>query len=228
MVSTNRKELMQQIVGWDVVNWSKAVDYWEKNASIYGKELECLELGSSKGGMSLWLALNKNRVFCTDINGPEPVAHDLHKQYDCQTRITYGSMDALNIGYENRFDLIIFKSILGGICGDDNDKKIFLINQMYKALKPGGKLLFAENLEGTALHKVGRKYFGSKGWNYLRLSEMKRVFSSFSHVQYSTTGFFGCFGRTERQRSIISLLDGLLDKLIPASSKYIVFGIAVK
>lgn len=224
----DKKELMQQIVGWDVVNWSKAIDYWEKNAHLYGKELECLELGSSKGGMSLWLALNNNKVLCTDLNGPEPSAHDLHKKYGCDTRVTYESVDALHINYENKFDLVLFKSILGGICTDDDDKKVYLIDQMYKALKPGGMLLFAENLEGTALHKAARKRFGTKGWNYLRLSEMKQVFASFSSVQYSTTGFFGCFGRTERQRALLGKVDALLDKQIPAYSKYIVFGIAIK
>lgn len=223
-----KKELMQQIVGWDVVNWSKAIGYWEKNVPLYGKELECLELGSSKGGMSLWLALNKNRVLCTDLHGPEPSAYDLHKKYDCHTRVAYDSLDAMNINYENRFDLILFKSILGGICTDDDDKKSYLINQMYKALRPGGMLLFAENLEATILHKAARKRFGTKGWNYLRLSEIAQVFSSFSSVRYSTTGFFGCFGRTERQRALLGKIDGLLDKLIPANSKYIVFGIAVK
>lgn len=226
-METKKKELMRQIVGWDVVNWSKAIHYWEENIPLYGKELECLELGASKGGMTLWLALQKNRVFCTDINGPEPVARDLHQKFDCQTRITYGSMDAMNINEENRFDLVLFKSIMGGICSDDR-KKAELVNQIHKALKPGGMLLFAENLEATLLHRVARKKFGTPDWNYLRLSEMDEVFSSFTSVRYSTTGFFGCFGRTERQRELLGSFDGLLDKLIPASSKYIVFGIAVK
>jgi hypothetical protein len=47
------KELIIDIVGWDVMNWSKAIDFWQKNASISNKEYQCLELGSSKGGMSL-------------------------------------------------------------------------------------------------------------------------------------------------------------------------------
>lgn len=227
-MTANKKELMQQIVGWDVENWSKAVDYWEKNAAVKGRELECLELGSAMGGMSLWLALNKNKVLCTDLNGPEPSAKALHEKYNCHTRVSYGALDATNMTYENTFDLVLFKSIMGGICTDDNSKKARLIDQMHKALKPGGMLLFAENLEATTLHKVARKRFGTKGWNYLRLNEVDQVFAPFSSVQYSTAGFFGCFGRTERQRALLGKADALLDKLIPAASKYIVFGIAVK
>lgn len=226
-MTANKKELMQQIVGWDVENWSKAVDYWESNAPLYGRELECLELGSAMGGMSLWLALNKNKVLCTDLNGPEPWAHELHRKFDCHTRVSYGALNAMNIPYEGKFDLVLFKSIMGGICADDNSKKL-LIDQMHKALKPGGMLLFAENLEATALHQAARKRFGTKGWNYLRLSEMDQVFASFSSLRYSTAGFFGCFGRTEGQRALLGKADALLDKLIPASAKYIVFGIAIK
>ena len=222
------KELINDIVAWDIRNWSKAIDYWEKNTSISNKEYQCLELGSSKGGMSLWLALNKNKVFCTDLNGPEKDAYHIHKKYNMSSRITYGALDATNIPYENYFDLVIFKSILGGISSDENQKKASTVNEIYKALKPGGILLFAENLESTLLHRIFRKGYGTKNWNYLRMNEIDDLFSSFSSLDYTTEGFFGCFGRNEKQRNILGKIDALLASVIPMKSKYIVIGVAVK
>jgi len=219
---------MNDIVGWDVRNWSKAIAYWEKNTSITNKEYQCLELGSSKGGMSLWLALNKNKVYCTDLNGPENDAYLMHKKHNCSSRITYGAVDATAIPFENHFDLIIFKSILGGISSNENQKKARTVNEIYKALKPGGILLFAENLESTLLHRVFRKGYGTKHWNYLKMSELDEVFSSFSTLEYTTEGFFGCFGRNERQRDLLGKIDAMLASVIPMKSKYIVIGVAVK
>ena len=222
------KELMREIVAWDVFNWSKAIDYWEKNTTINNKGYECLELGASKGGLSLWLALNNNKVLCTDLNGPEKDAYKLHEKYNCSSRISYDSMDATNISYTDKFDLVVFKSILGRISCHKNENKVNTINEIYKALKPGGILLFAENLEATYFHQVFRKGFGTKDWNYLKISEIDEVFSSFAKVNYTTTGFFGCFGRTEGQRSMLGKVDKLLEKVIPGKNKYILIGIAVK
>jgi SAM-dependent methyltransferase len=222
------KELINDIVGWDVENWAKAIPFWEKNTSITNKEYECLELGSSKGGMSLWLALNKNKVFCTDLNGPEKDAYRMHEKHNCSSRITYGSLDATSIPYENYFDVIIFKSILGGISSEENQKKANTIDEIYKALKPGGILLFAENLESTLLHKFFRKGYGTKNWNYLKLSELDELFAKFSNFEYTTEGFFGCFGRNEKQRNLLGKIDAAIGSIIPMKSKYILIGVAVK
>ena len=222
------KEIMKDIVVWDVVNWSKAIKYWENNISVSNKGYECLELGSSKGGMSLWLALNGNKILCTDLNGPEKDAYYIHEKYDCASQITYGSMDATNIPFENRFDVIIFKSILGGISSDNQQNKAKTLNEIHKALKPGGKLLFAENLEATLLHKILRKNFGTKGWNYLKMDEIKDVFSSYNKIKYTTAGFFGFMGRNEWQRNLLGKIDSILSWIIPNKSKYILIGVAEK
>lgn len=219
-----QKEMTRDIIAWDIVNWSKAIEHWQNNAEVLNKDYDCLELGSSKGGMSLWLALNGNKVLCTDLNGPEKGAHQIHEKYNCSSRITYGAMDATNISYENKFDVVIFKSIMGGIPCD----KAKILNEIHKALKPGGRLLFAENLEATLLHKVLRRNYGTKGWNYLRLDEVDKVFASFNKVTYQTVGFFGCLGRNEWQKNFLGKVDTLLNGIIPTKSKYIIMGVAEK
>lgn len=222
------KGIIKKIIVWDVANWSRALKFWEKNCLISNKGYTCLELGSSKGGLSLWLALKGNNVYCTDLNGPEKAAHDIHKEYNCTSRISYGSVDAMHIPYENHFDIIVFKSIIGGISFHDQKNKRLILNQIYKALKPNGTLLFAENLESTFFHRFFRKKFGTRGWNYLTIDEIDDVFSDFKHVNYTTTGFLGCFGRNEWQRNFLGEIDRVLDYIIPFKSRYIIMGQAVK
>lgn len=222
------KGILKKIIAWDVVNWSRALKFWEKNCFISNQEYTCLELGSSKGGLSLWLALNGNNVYCTDINGPEQAAYDIHTAYDCRSRITYGCMDALNIPFENHFDIIVFKSIMGGISFDDQRNKQLIINQIYKALKPNGRLLFAENLEATFLHRFFRGKYGTRNWNYLTIDEFYDVFAAFKKVNFTTTGFLGCFGRNDWQRNFLGRIDKVLDPFIPFTKKYILIGEAIK
>lgn len=221
-------DTLKKIVVWDIVNWSRALKFWEENCLISDKDYNCLELGSSKGGLSLWLALNGNHVYCTDINGPEPVAHDIHSEYHCESRITYGRMDALHIPYKNHFDIIVFKSIMGGISFAAPQNKQIIINQIHKALKPNGRLLFAENLEATVFHKFFRGKYGTKKWNYLKIGEVDDIFSRFKKVNYITTGFWGCFGRSEWQRNFLGRIDHILDPFVSPQNKYIIIGQAIK
>lgn len=223
-----KKSALKEIVAWDVINWSKAIDFWEENASVKDKNYQCLELGASRGGISLWLAQNNNEVLCTDLNGPKKEAQVLHEKHNCVAQIKYAPMDATNIPYNNHFDLVVFKSILGGICYNRNEYKKRTLDEIHKALKPGGTLLFAENLEATVVHKYFRKHYGTKNWNYLHVKEMGDVFSSFSTLNYKTVGFFGCFGRNETQRTVFGHIDTVVEKVLPDNYKYILIGTAQK
>ncbi|MEJ6981359.1 class I SAM-dependent methyltransferase [Pedobacter sp. P351] len=223
------EQTKKDIINWDISNWSKALDYWEKNIPLEDKKYKCLELGASCGGLSLWLALNRNKVICSDVQGPHKDARRLHEKYTCGDNIEYAAIDATAIPYENHFDLIVFKSILGGISSNNQDVyKKKTLDEIYKALKPGGILLFAENLQGSFLHTALRKKFGTKNWNYLRLNEIDKIFSEYRSIEYTTVGFLGCLGRTENQRTVLGKIDTVLDKLLPGKYKYIAIGIAVK
>ena len=146
--------ILKDIIEWDIVNWSKAINYWENNTYLDIKKLNCLELGSRKGGLSLWLALKGNQVICSDLNSPEEKAKEMHNKYGLANNITYQSINAAKIPFQNEFDIVVFKSILGSICRNGNDKlKKEVIDGIYTSLKPGGKLLFAENLNSSFLHQ---------------------------------------------------------------------------
>lgn len=221
---------IKDFVIWDTVNWARAIHYWEKHIPLRTEKLHCLELGSHQGGLSLWLKSHNHEVICSDLQTPEETASAYHKQFSV-TDISYQAIDATNIPYTEHFDIITFKSMLGGASrgGNDKNKKIVL-EQIHQALKPGGKLLFAENLEASLMHRYLRKKFIKWGqdWNYLKYKEVNELFSDFKEVQFITVGFWGAFGRSERQRRFLGRIDNAYSFLIPGSCRYILIGIARK
>lgn len=227
MTQKRTKDIMQ----WDVKSWSKALSYWESNI-VWDKVQNGLELGGREGGLSLWLALKGKTVVCSDLKNVKETAQQLHLQYNISSHITYQDIDATDIPYENYFDIIVFKSIIGGIGRNDNydiQQKVF--NEIYKALKPGGKLLFAENLKASSFHQRVRKRFVNWGssWRYVSINEMREFLKDFSNCEIKTTGILGTFGRNERQRILLSSMDKLiLNKICPENWKYICYGIAEK
>lgn len=109
------------------------------------------------------------------------------------------------------------------------NKKVF--KEIYKALKPRGKLLFAENLIASPFHQRLRKRFVNWGssWRYVSIEEMKEFLKDFSSCDIKTTGVLGVLGRNESQRSLPATIDKLiLNKLCPDKWKYICYGIADK
>ena len=228
----NDRAFIAKCIEWDVVNWSKALRYWRIHSKIGEGNLECLELGGNHGGLSLWLASMNNRVICSDLTDPQNRASQLHSLYPTGDLISYQAIDATAIPYENKFDIVVFKSILGGISRNGRDDlKHQTIGQILKALKPGGTLLFAENLESSRLHQWVRRKFTKWGesWNYLNRSEIEPMFVGFESTEIAMAGFFGTFGRTEVQRNILGKIDTLIfDKILPRGLRYIVFGVARK
>ncbi|MFN8712255.1 MAG: class I SAM-dependent methyltransferase [Bacteroidota bacterium] len=219
------------IFQWDTRNWSKAMPCWEKEIAQLNTG-KALELGGREGGLSLWLAGKGFDVICSDLEGAEATALPLHAEYGVTAKISYADIDATAIPFENHFDIIIFKSIIGGI-GRNNNKEIQreVFAQIYKALKPGGRLLFAENLVASPLHRFFRKRFTnwSGYWRYVTIEELREFMQPFSSCEIHTTGFAGTFGRSEKQKNFLARLDELfLNALTPKSWKYIAYGVAVK
>lgn len=223
------KKMINDIFQWDIRSWADALSYWEEKVEWQNIN-ECLELGSKKGGLSLWLALKGKNVVCSDLQNPIDIASALHSNY--KVSMEYRAVDASDIPYENHFDLIVFKSILGGI-GRNNNKHLQqkVINEIYKALKPNGFFLFAENLSATRFHQFMKNKFVSwaEYWRYITLEEMREFLTDFSSYQLKTTGFIAPFGRSEAQRNCLAKLDqAIFNKIVKEDSRCIVYGIAKK
>jgi len=223
---------LKEIIEWDLINWSSALTYWETNTTSDLSNSLALEIGAHNGGLSLWLAQKRGKVICSDLHGPTDKAKEKHERYGLSHLIEYQSINALEIPYTLNFDVVLFKSILGGI-GRNNKKdlQIQTIAQIYKALKSGGELLFAENLIASPIHRFFRRHFVKWGteWRYVSIQEIKEFMSIFTSFKYKTVGFLGAFGRTEWQRNILGWIDRLvLNYITPESWRYIIIGIAKK
>lgn len=218
-----KTKLASELIQWDTVNWSKALDFWEnEHIDFEGKKV--LELGAGNGGLSLWCALKGAQVVCSDVRGSMDQARNLHIKYGVEKKINYESIDATNIQYDNFFDIVIFKSVIGGIGFNNHiEKQRIAFEQIEKSLKPGGKLLFAENLVSSPLHKYFRKKFvkWGKAWRYVSVEELNNMLSDFINITYKTVGFLGTLGRNEEQRCFLGNIDNFFDKIVPKSWRYI-------
>ena len=212
-------------VEWDTVNWSKLIDVIESSGiDLQGKKV--LELGARNGGLSLYYALNGAEVLCSDVTKdfPSQRAIHLHEKYHLQDRITYAQIDALNIPekYHGKFDVVTFKSILGGIGSHDTELESIAVRNIAQCLKPGGYAIFAENMKSSSLHQFfrrTRKY----SWHYQTEENILSLFGEkFSLVEKCYCGFLGCFGVTEGMREVLGYLDRyIFDRVVPERWKYV-------
>jgi len=223
---------LAEFIEWDVRNWSAALDFWLAHTNQNISTCSALELGSRNGGLSLWMALQGAHVVSSDINMPSDAASRLHEAHGVSHLIGYEAIDAMNIPYTMKFDVVVFKSMLGAI-GRLGGKpgQALAVKEMYKALRKGGELFFAENLIGSAAHQYLRKKFVTWGntWRYVSIAEMEEFLQPFARVQYRTFGFVGTLGRSEPQRNLLGILDkAVFNIAMPEHWKYIIVGVARK
>jgi SAM-dependent methyltransferase len=104
------------------------------------------------------------------------------------------------------------------------------IREMHRVLKPGGVLLFAENLHGSPVHGLLRRRFvsWSSYWRYLDPVSDRDLFAPFQRLEEGSTGFIANLGRTERQRDVLARFDALIMPLIPRKLRTIWYGAAIK
>jgi SAM-dependent methyltransferase len=224
--------ILADVIEWDVINWSSALQFWEAHTHQNLNSVNALEIGARNGGLSLWLALKGSHVLCTDLDGEIQSAHKKHEKYQVAELIQYAQVNALDMNFKEQFDVIVFKSVLGGVGGNNQtERQATTIKNIYSALKPGGELFFVENLSASPIHKFFRNKFVKWGnsWNYVTIRGMRTFLAEFSEVECQVNGFLGAFGRTETQRKIFGKIDnGLLNFIIPDSWKYIIAGVARK
>lgn len=224
---------LNDVLAWDVGNWSAALKFWEEHGELCSDEpLDCLEVGANGGGLSVWLATLGHRVVCSDQRNTQRNAKEMVDRFGAQDQIRFQDIDATDIPYENSFDVILFRSVLGAVgYGNDRDRQQLAVESMHRALRPGGRLLFAENLAGSELHRRFRNAFvpWGKRWRYVTVDEMREFLRPFKSVKLDTTGLLGALGRSEPQRRILSRFDRAgLSKAVPPSWRYIVYGVATK
>ena len=222
------KNLLTDIIQWDVKNWGKAIPFWEP----YLKGIEngkAAAFGEREGGLSLWLALNGCEVECSDYNALDSIPLELHVKHKVENSISYSKQDITSTSFEDgSFDVVMFKSVIGAL--NSKKRQQAALDELYRILKPGGYLLFAENLEATGMHHFARKKFTNWGhrWRYLKWKEMDQMLDQFSETKKTTTGFLATFGRSEGQRKFLSGIDCVLNPILPKAWKYVLIAAAKK
>jgi len=63
----NSMKNIDDIIGWDVINWSVALDYWKEHTVQDLATSSAMEIGCGHGGLSLWAVSNGMKVLCTDL-----------------------------------------------------------------------------------------------------------------------------------------------------------------
>jgi ubiquinone/menaquinone biosynthesis C-methylase UbiE len=218
---------------WDVFTWARSIKCWNHflNLNPLKPNSIALEIGGRRGGLSLYLAHEfAVNTICSDLFNPANLAQKLHLKYSVENLVTYDEQNCLNLSYADcSFDIIIFKSVIGALGSREAQEKA--ISEIYRCLKPGGVLLFAENGKSTWLHNFLRKKFNewsANYWYYPSLYEIKSYLSDFSKIEVHTNGFISIFFRNKYLKRIAEYLDILLVKITPSKFHYVIYGTAIK
>jgi len=221
--------LIKDIVEWDIANWSRSIKFWEGNVDVKNKK--ALVIGDRYGGLSLYFALKGADVTYSDLDEVcAEKAKELHKRYG-QDNIIYRKLNVLELEEENQYDIIAFKSVMGGVGYNGNyHNQEKMVENIYRALNEDGVLFFAENLKGSSLHRLGRRMFRkwADKWRYVTVDEIKSLLSNYKNIKYNTFGFLGIFGRTNLLNKILGCVDIKFDKYISENHRYIISVIAEK
>lgn len=223
-------------LGWDVVNWSRSLDFFNKELADFdfhsAKAVE-VGCGALSGGIGLWLASKGADVTSTSNMDVAEATGKYFNDSGLGDSYSFEIWDASKPWQGDPVDIICFKSVLGGIrrAAGKEDLERFL-SQVNSALKPGGLILFAENMAAGKFHQMMRAKFGAgrNEWYYFSFEELLRTLedAGFADVRTGSTGFTGAFGRSNWQRNLLGAVDGIICPLIPQQLHYVGFGIAVK
>jgi SAM-dependent methyltransferase len=158
-------------------------------------------------------------------------ARPQHEAFGLEGRIVWEAANALALPYPDAsFDFVIFKSLLGQIGTTDklNNKRLMLA-EVLRVLKPGGVVLFAENMVASPVHVLARSAFRGWGkkWGYTTVPEMRELFTAFAELHYETTGFLVAFAPA-RLKPVVREIDRRLDSFLPENSRYVIYGSAVR
>lgn len=225
------QRVLNDAIGWDIPTWRRAFLHWERVLESH-PPANGLELGAKLGGASLFLAHRfGTEMICSDLGGPADGAAALHAQHGVSDLISYADANAISLPYDDSsFDVVVFKSILGSIAGVVGAEAMqTTMKEIRRVLRPGGTLLFAENLSATVGHQFLRRRIRTwgRGWHYLSLNELTVLLDrTFPSAVVKTTGFI-CVGVPERfgrLRASAGTVDGVLDRVLPMRARYLAFG----
>ncbi|MBX3744345.1 MAG: class I SAM-dependent methyltransferase [Verrucomicrobiae bacterium] len=231
---TPQPALLRDIIEWDVGNWARCLPYWREWIPSNGVEpLRVLAVGERNGGMSLWFARMGCRVVCTDVDGPTPLAKEIHQRHGVTDRIEYAAASLMGLPYEaDSFDIVACKSVIGGVKGIRKVRSSrtlenhgLAVEEARRVLRPGGLFLGAENLRGNVLHQWVRlrRHRGNLGWRHMSPVELDWLLREFSEREVKPFGFIGAGNGEGRWNRWRGKMEEWLSRCLPRDWLYIGF-----
>ena len=224
----NELEFLKDVIQWEVRNWSRALPFWEDHIPS-NRPLKALGIGEREGGLSLWFAMRSIDVVCSDLNDLPGTTKELHQRYDPPGTIGYARADVTSLPFDDAtFDLVFFKSVIGAL--GIKDRQLAAMHEIHRVLRPGGRLFFAENLQGTRAHIWLRRRFVAWNtyWRYLHPVKDRDLFDRFDRSYFRAIGVAANLGRNEAQRDLLARADRVLERIIPHTWREIWIGVAIK
>jgi SAM-dependent methyltransferase len=232
MCSACSDKSIARYLEWDIATFSKILPVWGGFSLSHLQDGEVLEIGARNGGLSQWAADHgAKKVVCSDLMSPSTSVLALAQSVKYREIIQIEELDVTAMKYASKFDVVISKSVLGGLGSTKGiEDQSLAIAAIYQSLKKGGVFLFAENLTATRTHRaLRRNNTWTQRWKYFTGNELDMLLRPFSNVYIEKVGVVACFGRNEFQRKQLSVLDSyLLQRVVPDSWKYLGFGFAIK
>jgi ubiquinone/menaquinone biosynthesis C-methylase UbiE len=220
---------LEAIFEWDIATWSQTLALWDRHLPADLTDWHSLEVGARNGGLSLYLARKGATVICSDLTDPRDRALPQHVRWNVADRIEYRAADVTALPFEDgTFQLVAFKSVLGALSTAERQRRAMA--EIRRVLTVGGRLLWAENLPASPLHRLLRRRFApwASYWRYPSLADWQDWTTQFAESHLATAGVSAAFGRTERQRRWLAGVDQVLQSRCPRSWRYVVFGVARK
>lgn len=199
--------LIQTAFGWNAQSWAnpflRAVE--ENGISIEGG-LKILELGAGRlSAVSLLFTQSDNEITITaytasNLTQVDDLIHRFRETHRCQATLASCKMSALDV--QGTYDLIILKSVLGGIFRVGQDIGLtpenLLQHIVRNNLAPGGHVISCDNGRTVLEPLYGRFGARAKGWQMFRPQDFSQantqhVFGVFSGFSFSSR--LGTVGR---------------------------------
>ncbi|MDF3047379.1 MAG: hypothetical protein K0R73_497 [Candidatus Midichloriaceae bacterium] len=221
MGKENFRALLEDSCGWNKKLWADALEYGLSFCPKGNKK--ALEIGAAfHSSLSPALKFMGYDVTCS-----------YYEEFD-QAIILSGNLSATSNKYNlplpylqelnawklkpECYDVIVMKSVLGGICRDNNyELASDLTKVLYAALKPGGVLITLDN-QANSFSKLMRRFFGAGAnkWTYIDKKKFLQILQPYKFFQkgFGLLNFakFGTIGGKEVFNNTAYLVDKLLLK----------------
>jgi len=225
------RDELYHAVGWDQALWGSALaELLRALAGSVPTSAHALELGAGDGGLSLCAVQTFGcRTLCSDRENPKHKVLAHHPHLLGNPLLTFAALNGLSLDLPDKSqDLVLFKSMLGALSSWEHQGKC--MQEIWRVLKPGGRLCFLENARASQVHQWARRRWRRWGttWRYVSLHEMHALLSIFRTYDLKATGYLTAFAPTERLKRLVWAAERPCMWAIPRRSRYLLYGLAVK